>query len=667
MKRLLVFTLLFLTTTSFYAQEDFEIESQPEVLFQYKKLQKGQETFALQVDFNKAVSHLNKEEFEKAIILFEKTAKILKIPSYLNIGIAYYKLGQIEKAQFYLNQIFDLKIDIQYHVYEYMSACYYLYKISENFNYIDKIIDVAKKEKSLSEHSKSLVADAYILLGEYKKALKIIDTLKFTLDLKKAILYLKIRDYFNANVHLEKALEGTVNQEMYNRILWLLVYKDIKTNNLEALLEHVQMIEDRKAEFDTNLKMPLRMYFNPKKFTSQEYLEQITHFDTNRKIDFIFYFAPFVFSDNSEVFYDAYKGFIFGQKQNIESLEKMVEYNAHFLNVIKDDPIIKVMKLQQSLGIDTKSYVYYNLALSYAHIYDFNNAYTYFNKAYKLNPGNKLFAAMTLLSAQRIKLDVPDKEYIEKNLKKDGGLFDAFGMEVYKLLINPELKIKLPEASAKYKRTIFYKSLKFIENIDEKGIAKNDPLLLDYPKDPLLLLMKLTIRDKGISDYKYFSNIQDNLPLQMNDNFLTGPLVVTNYYVDLLKAMGLFKNANFESNDRSSPSYLRALALRELHFHKPLTTIKILEHLQEVYKLEDRYTLYMSVAAMLEAGRYNDASVQISLIKALLNDDDADFLTGVQLIQELKLQSVFQYFKAPYKDSLIDFELIGLDQFLQSL
>lgn len=666
MKIFITLIITFFYSTLF-AKEDFQIESQPEILFQYKKLQKGQETFALQVDFNKAVSLLNKNEYEKAIALFKKTVKILKIPSFLNIGIAYYKLGDYENAKLYLDRIFELNIDIKHNVYAYMSACYYLYNITENFNYIDKIIDTAKNNPRLSDHSKRLLIDAYILLGEYKKALKILDTLDFDLDLKKGILYLKIRDYHSATVYLEKALENTVNQEMYNRVLWLLVYKDLKTNKLDLLLEHIEMIDDRKGEFQTNREMPLKIFFNPKKYTTEEYLEQITTFDENRKIDFIFYFAPFIFSENTEVFYDAYKGFVFGQKQSIESLEKMVEYNAHFLDVIKDDPILKVYKLQQSLGIDTKSYVYYNLALSYAHVYDFNNAYKYFTKAYKLNPGNKLFAVMTLLSAKRINLAVPDREYIEKNIQKTGGLFNAFALEVYKLIINPELKIKLPEASAKYKRTIFYKGIKFVESVDKDGIKKDDPLIKQYPKDPLVYLMNLIIRPKNISDYKYFSNIQDNLPLKMNDNFLSGPLLVTNYYIDLLKAMGLFKNADFNYTRKSTPSNLRSIALRDLHFGKPESTIQILEFLQENYKLEDRYTLYMVVAAMLEANRYNDASVQISLIKAILDDDGADFLTGVQLIQELKLRSVAQYFKEPYNDSYIDFKLIGLDEFLRSL
>jgi len=77
--------------------------------------------------------------------------------------------------------------------------------------------------------------------------------------------------------------------------------------------------------------------------------------------------------------------------------------------------------------------------------------------------------------------------------------------------------------------------------------------------------------------------------------------------------------------------------------------------------------MYLMVAALLEAGRYNDASIQISLIKVILNDPDADFLTAIQLIQDLKISSAKQFLLQPYLDSLIDFKLIGFDEYLESL
>jgi hypothetical protein len=118
---------------------------------------------------------------------------------------------------------------------------------------------------------------------------------------------------------------------------------------------------------------------------------------------------------------------------------------------------------------------------------------------------------------------------------------------------------------------------------------------------------------------------------------------------------------------KKTPSYLRTKALRDLHFNSPDEAIKTLEYLQSEYKLEDKYTMYLMVAALLEAGRYNDASIQISLIKVILNDPDADFLTGIQLIQELKIPSAKQFLSQPYLDSLIDFKIVGFDEYLESL
>ena len=82
--KLLVFTLFI--NYSLYAEDDL-IESQPEIIFQFEKLKKSQENLALQIDFNKAVLHLSKNEYEEAIKLFEKTSKILEVPSYLNMEL----------------------------------------------------------------------------------------------------------------------------------------------------------------------------------------------------------------------------------------------------------------------------------------------------------------------------------------------------------------------------------------------------------------------------------------------------------------------------------------------------------------------------------------------------------------------------------------------------
>jgi tetratricopeptide (TPR) repeat protein len=660
-KIVLVSTLL---CSTLYAKKDL-IESQPEILFQFDKLKKSQENLSLQVDFNKAVLLLSKNQYKRSIEIFEKTAKILEVPSFLNIGIAYYKLNSIDNAIVYLNKIYENELNANDNTFSYISSCYYLYQISKDNKYLDTIIKVTKKFKNLSEHSKRMLADTYIILKEYNKSLKVLNSMDYALDLKKALLHLKLKNYKEADILLKRAKETTVNPNTLNKVLWFSVFTDLKSNNLEQLKDNLDLINENKQTFKTNIELPLEIYFNKNKYTPKEYLNSVVNFKSQRKVDFIYYFAPFIFSDTQEIIYDSAKGFLFNSEDNINSLNEMVEYNAKFLEIVKDDPILRVVKLKKLLKKDTKSYVYYNLGLSYAQINDFHNAYKYFEKAYKLNPGNKLYASMSLITAKNLKIKVKDKDYIETTIKSKKGLYNYFGKELYKLFINPEYKIEYKALS--YENTIFYKAIGFLQKLEEGVSLSSHPLLNEYHKDPLIYLIRLVQREKNENDFAYYSRLQDNIPLNLNNNFLEGPLIVTKYYVDILKGLGLFANADLKMTTKHSPSYLRTKALTDLHFNASDETIKILEYLQIEYNLEDKYSMYLMVAALLESGRYNDASVQISLIKAILNDSGADFLTAVQLIQDLKISSAKRYIVEPYLDSLIDFKLIGFDEYLESL
>lgn len=667
MKKSLVYKILLISALSsdtLYAKKEL-IESQPEIIFQYDKLKKSHDNLALQVEFNKAVLLLEKEQYEDAIKILKYTSSVLEVPSFLNIGIAYYKLNSIDNAIVYLNKIYENKASANDNTYSYMAACFYLYQISKDNKYLDTIVKVAKKFKKLSEHAKRMLADTYIILKEYEKALKVLNKMDYAMDLKKALIHIKLKNYEKADILLKKAQENTLNPNTLDNILWFRVFTDLKSNNIERLRDNLDSINDRRLLFKTNQELPLEIYFNQNKYTPKQYLDFVVKFTNERKMDFIFYFAPFIFSDSQEVIYDSSKGFIFSSQNNLDSLEEMVEYNAKFLKIVKLDPIIRVVELKKLLVKDTRSYIYYNLALSYAQISDFHNAFKYFEKAYKLNPGNKLYAVMTLVTAKRLKIKLKDKDYIDNIIRTKDGMYNYFGKEVYKLFINPEYSIA--KETTNYKSTIFYKAIDYLKKLNEGKATVDHPLLSKHFKDPLTYLMRLVYRKKGENAYSYYSRLQDTIPLRLNNNFLEGPLIITQYYVDVLKSLGLFKNADLNIAGRNSPSYLRTKALRDLHLNEPDESIKTLEYLQNEYALEDKYTMYLLVAALLEAGRYNDASIQISLIKAILNDKDADFLTAVQLIQELKFSSAKQFLSQPYLDSLIDFRLIGFDDYLESL
>lgn len=641
------------------------IESQPEVAFQFDKLEKSQENLSLQVDFNKAVLYLNRNQFIEAIDLFEKTSKVLDVPSYLNMGIAYYKLDLPNNAKVYLNKVYEKEDNIKNNTFSYMSASYYLYQMTKDNKYLDSIVKAYKRFKNASEPAKRMVADTYVILKDYENALAVLNTIEYPTDLKKGLIYIKLNDFEKAEYHLKKAKDQNVNADTMDKLLWILSFVQLRLNKLEPLKDNLEAINAKKATFKANVDFPIEIYFNKNKFNSKQYLDSVLKFDDNRKTDFIFYFAPFIFSDSQEIIFDSVKGFVYNQQDNLNNLDEMVKYNSKFLEISKKDPIIRVIELKKLLGKDTKSYIYYNLALSCAQINDFYNAYKYFEKAYKLNPGNKLYSAMYLITANRINIKLKDSEYIENVIKNGSGSYNYFGKELYKLFINSQYTNSVQPLN--YEATIFYQALSFLSDMNQNKLIIDHPLLDEHFKDPLTFLIRLVQRREKESDFSYFTRLQDSVPLTLNDNFLEGPLIITKFYVDILKGLGLFSSADFKVVGKKSPSYLRIKALVDLHQGRPNDTIKTLEYLQSEYKLEDKYTMYLMVAALLEAKRYNDALMQITLIKTMSNDSDADFLTGIQLLQELKIQSAKQFFNQPYLDSFIDFRLGGFDDFLESL
>lgn len=341
----LIFILLnvffFFSITTSFAQEKSEIESQPEIIFKYDNLIKNENKLNNQIEFNKGVLLLEKGNYIEAIEILKNTSKYLQIPSYLNIGIAYYKLNSIHNAKIYLDRIFNHEEAIYNNTYSYMSSCYYLYLISNNKKYLKKIIDIAKNKKNLTEHDKRLISDTYIILKDYEMALKLLEDMDFASDLKKALLLIKMRNYEKSGILLNKAYESTINLNTKDTILWFMIFSDLKSNNLEKLFEHLEILQQRKSSFEVNKKLELKIFFNKDKYTPKEYLDFITNFSLNRKIDFIFYYAPFIFSDNDEIIYDSTKGFIFKNEQSLENINSMVSYNSSFLQLIKKKILFK--------------------------------------------------------------------------------------------------------------------------------------------------------------------------------------------------------------------------------------------------------------------------------------------------------------------------------------
>jgi hypothetical protein len=670
MKAIVFFILIF--HIILFSKESKIIESQPEILFEYKKLNRQQNKIALQVKFNNAVLYLEQEKYISAIRLFKQTQKILKIPSFLNIGIAYYKLKSLNNAYLYLNKIYQMKEIATQDPYSYMSATYYLFKLTNNKKYIDEIIKISKKLEKFSEPIKRLVVNVYIKLKQYKNGLKILKTMDEKLFLKIALVQIKLKLYEQAIISLDKALKISTNDTLTNKILWIKTFTDLKANNFKKLEDDIAKIQHRRRIFKTHLTMPLKLYFNKNKYLAKDYFNSIVKFNINRKIDFIFYFAPYIFVDNDAIQVDGGMAFLLKNDLNVKKLDKMVGFNKYFINIIKKDPIEKTTLLQKYIDKRylVQDYEYYNLALSYAQIDNFHKAYKYFYRAYNLNRSNKLYAAMTLLSAKRVNIRMNEvvKEKIIKNLLSKDGLYNYFSKFIYRIIFDNKLIPKKQTLSYKYKKSIFYRALYFLDHVNETGIEETEPLLIEYYKDPLIYMFSLIARQKNESDYQYIARIQDKIPLEYNNIFVKGPVIITRYYIDILKAMGILHIANLNIDKDISATYYRTKALVQLYNEKPKAAIEIIEYLQKQYILDDKYTNLLLIASLIKDKRVEDATLSLTLMqRRFKTDEDFNFLIGLELIRSLKLSNALPYFQRKYNNDLIDFKLFNLDKLLEDI
>ena len=669
--KIVVAFLLTLAPVVLFSKENKTTESQPQILFEHQDLTSAQNKRELIVKFNTAVLYLEKKRYKEAIVLFKEASPLLKIASFLNIGISYYKLNSENNAYLYLKKIYDIK-ELQFKDrYSYFSAAYYLYKITNDRVYLNEITKIGSKAKRLSEHEKRLMVDTLILQKKYKYALELLDKTKIPAPLKKALLYIKLKNYQKAKYYLDKAYAKSAGDEKKNDILWFQLYRDLKANDLVNLSEDIMSIEDRKKIFHSHQKLKLTLFFNKNKLTAKDYFEHITNLTEERKLDFVYYFAPYIFEDTDQIDVDAKSGFIIRDKNSLNDLNTMVDYNAKFLALVKIDPIERVNKLQKMISkeYDTNAYKYYNLALTYVQVYDFNNAYKYFKKAYSLEHGNKLYSVMTLLTAKRlkIKIDKKDKEIMTKNLVSKKGTFKYLAQYLYKIFENPSMKLDKTSLSLQDKKSIFFRALYMLDNMKKNGIKSTEPLLVEFDKDPLVKLLKLIARDKGESDYNYISRLQDELPRIYNNNFLEGSLVITDFYLETLRALGLFNRTDFNIPHHLTPTYLRLKAIVQLYSGEPRNSIKIIEYIQNKYNFHSIDSYYILIAALMYSGQQELAFVTLSEIEFIYGDKDAKFLSGVALLQELKLNTAPQYFEHKLKGKMVDFKLTNFDNYLESL
>lgn len=665
-----IFLTILLISNILYANDI--LKSQPQIIFELDKL----DELEVSNEFNKAVLLFNKQRYKEAYDIFEKTKVVYEIPSLLNMAIILLKDNKKEEAITLFSEIYSKKSNLLNEPYAFIASCYYLFTLTSDDKYMIDLVTIFQNSDKLKNQSEIILnikdiileelANRYLMVKDYDNALGALNAMSYSLDLKKALVYIKQNNLLRADIILKKLIDTQKDENRLDEIYWFSVFVNLKLNKLDVVKEILEKINKRGSDYKVHINLPFEIYFNKDLYSSSDYLKSILKFDEERKLDYLYYFAPFVFSDSKELMYDTVKGMVSKDKSSLESLEAMFNYNINFIKAIRNDPFVRIDQLKNELNENSKAYNYYNLALAFAQIKDLSNAYKYFEKAYKLSPGNKLYAVMYLITSNKVSKSMDDKqkELIKERIKSSDGLYNYFAKELYSIYVDISFENK---EEPYLQTTLFFKALDFLKKLENNEYVAEHPLLIDWEKDSFIYLLKLVQQTKNEDDYKYFSRMQDTIPLKYNNNFLNSSLITSLYYIDILKALGIFSRADFYIPKESSPLYLLTDAYSSLYLGKANESINILNRLKNEYNIENRFTMYLLVASYLEAKRREEASIQITLIKAFYNDTDTDFLTAIQLIQTLNINAAIQFLNKAYDNQFISFDIIGFDEFMLSL
>lgn len=665
-----IFLTILLISNILYANDI--LKSQPQIIFELDKL----DELEVSNEFNKAVLLFNKQRYKEAYDIFEKTKVVYEIPSLLNMAIILLKDNKKEEAITLFSEIYSKKSNLLNEPYAFIASCYYLFTLTSDDKYMIDLVTIFQNSDKLKNQSEIILnikdiileelANRYLMVKDYDNALGALNAMSYSLDLKKALVYIKQNNLLRADIILKKLIDTQKDENRLDEIYWFSVFVNLKLNKLDVVKEILEKINKRGSDYKVHINLPFEIYFNKDLYSSSDYLKSILKFDEERKLDYLYYFAPFVFSDSKELMYDTVKGMVSKDKSSLESLEAMFNYNINFIKAIRNDPFVRIDQLKNELNENSKAYNYYNLALAFAQIKDLSNAYKYFEKAYKLSPGNKLYAVMYLITSNKVSKSMDDKqkELIKERIKSSDGLYNYFAKELYSIYVDISFENK---EEPYLQTTLFFKALDFLKKLENNEYVAEHPLLIDWEKDSFIYLLKLVQQTKNEDDYKYFSRMQDTIPLKYNNNFLNSSLITSLYYIDILKALGIFSRADFYIPKESSPLYLLTDAYSSLYLGKANESINILNRLKNEYNIENRFTMYLLVASYLEAKRREEASIQITLIKAFYNDTDTDFLTAIQLIQTLNINAAIQFLNKAYNNQFISFDIIGFDEFMLSL
>lgn len=591
-------------------------------------------------NYNLGVSKMNQGLFKDAINSFKDAiANNENIAvSAINLAVCALEINDEKLFEYYIdlaNAFINRDSDVN--LYEFYNALVNYYKgyYIEALHTLD--LSNSKYYTSQKEYLRSKILS---YLHEDKEAIKAIKAVEdYDINLPLGLLHARLGEYKEAKKYLNRALVDEKNAPSTYLAISLI---DLKTGEFGSAAKTLKMLNDFNSTFVRDT-YPIKTVLNPELFDinlAQNNYDLTKFFDQNSLYQILFYFTPYKAFDPKQTIEYIRKGglslFVDESGMADEYLETSGIVSK--ANVMLSQAIFKALnnKLREAnsdfLEI-TKLYpnhsiVQFNLALTFAQLGDFAQAYKHFVTSYHLDTSNYIAGAYAIMAAKmigrdakRLTKEVMDTMDADTNLDQDN---------IYKAMIqltqgnqgalNDWLDKNYNESVL---NIVFNIICAYITDRNDIVILATDKLNQKLPNDVLTNIIYSVTRFDVKNIKNYAKDIQVKfLTTKLDKGTLYGgATIIKTEYIKLLQIAGLL-NIERESiikdlkiSSDNTKDILHTLAYLSLftgHYEEAYT---IYNELVNTEKEDDANTLFLASVASIGANHPDSAIGYLELAK----------------------------------------------------
>ncbi len=604
--------------------------------------------------YNLGVIKLKEKNYKKALEFFQKAIsnKDNRLLSAINATYAALMLNNKKLFNYYRHLAYVFLPEMsksKSYPYYYALVMYYM-------GYEFEAIKALNIDNPYKQKSKELLSAIYAYYNKFAKAQELTENPFF-----KGLSLAEIGEYSLARIYLKKS--------HLQKAKFALALIDLK---LSYFKEAGRILSNAKNLYPITVFLKDSLF--DIKVTQKEFKQEFLK--TNKDFyDLFFYFAPYkVFNLNQTINFlrKGIAGIPIGSiTQSQQYLYKSATYSALNLEISKalklaiDGHIILANKaFKKLLKKKPTSYIlHYNLALTYAQLGNYNNAYKHFLRAYHLNPKDIYSGIFALMSLD--KMDKSNK-YLLASVKEDIDPKDSIFLAI---IDNNTVEM------ARFLEKETSKPLLLIAKIASKMILNKDvsfeaeKLKSMYSKDIVANLLYFYANNINLPIHKLALNFQSLFfqhPWNMN-YFYYGAFIASDWLFKFSKISGLLNQLRFEIRQKAKEEnfdlipVLQKLAFVDLYTKHFEESYVIYNDLINNKKITDSATLYNAAVAAIGANHHANAVALMELAK-LKNPNYYEARYGLGLLWQeannLRAASI-QYLKIPdgFKSRFFDFNV----------